>query len=138
MVQTALSIWSTTRLIKRTWRICSAETLGMQAVCDRNNPWNGIIPVTPIMDQQLLDQIIIREILIPWRGSLLRELDRKIYDHEKARENWFEVYLTIFILSNSTEVQLAHSLQFARRFGFSVRQVRSIRYRVKLIDNNVI
>lgn len=80
----------------------------MQAVCDRNNPWNGIIPVTPIMDQQL-DQIIIREILIPWRDSLLRELDRKIYDHKKAKENWFEVYLTIFILLNSTEVQLVQA-----------------------------
>ena len=119
MVQMALYIWSTARMIERTWRISGAETLGLEPVCGTSNPWNGIISVTPIVDQQL-DQIVIREILAPCRGQLLRQLNEKIYNYTKAQENWFEVYLTIFILLNNTEVQLAHYLQFARRYGFSI------------------
>ena len=118
-MQTAICIWSTTRFIERTWRICGTETLGMEPISDKTNPWNGIIPVTPIMDQQM-DQIVIREILIPWRDALLRQLNQKIFDYEKRKENWSRIYLTMFILLNNTEVQLAHLLQFARRYGFSV------------------
>ena len=91
----------------------------MEPISDKTNPWNGIIPVTPIMDQQM-DQIVIREILIPWRDALLRQLNQKIFDYEKRKENWSRIYLTMFILLNNTEVQLAHLLQFARRYGFSV------------------
>ena len=86
MVQTAIYNWSTTRFIERTWRICGAETLDMEPMSDKTNPWNGIIPVTPIMDQQM-NQIVIREILIHWREALLRRLNQKIFDYEKQKED---------------------------------------------------
>lgn len=119
MVRMALSIWLNSRFLERTWRICGAERLGIDLVCDESNPWNGIVPVTPIMDQQL-DDIVIRWTLVPLEEKLLRQLNQKIYDHQKAKENWLEIYLTIFLLLNNTEVQLAHYRQFARRYGFSV------------------
>lgn len=71
------------------------------------------------MDQQL-DQMVTQGILAPLKEKLLHQLNQKIYDHQKAKENWLGIYLTIFLLSNNTEVQLAHYLQFARRYGFSV------------------
>lgn len=69
------------------------------------------------MDQQL-DQIVIQWILKPLKQSILADLKRLI--QERAKENWFEIYLTVFILLNNSEVQLAHSRQFAQRYGMSV------------------
>lgn len=57
------------------------------------------------MDQQL-NQMVIQGILAPLEEKLLHQLNQKIYDHQKAKENWLEIYLTIFLLSNNTEVQL--------------------------------
>ncbi len=117
IVQDSLTLWSSSRFIERTWRLFGENTLGLSPVHDPLNPWNGIIPVTPIMDQQL-DQIVIHTILVPLQNGLLRGLEKKVYG--RKREDWFEIYLTIFILMSNTEWQLAHERQFAQRYGMSV------------------
>lgn len=117
MLRRALELWSASRVIEKTWRICGRDKLGLEASMDPANPWNGIIPVTPIMDTQL-DQIVIQDVLVPLRSGLLQELQKKI--DERRRENWFEIFLTIFILLNNTEFILAHSRRFSRRYGMGV------------------
>lgn len=117
MVRRALSLWSASRMIEKTWRICGEDKLGLEASTDPANPWNGIIPVTPIMDTQL-DQIVIKDFLVPLRASLLQELQEKISGYK--RENWFSIFLTIFILLSNTEYILAHSRRFAKRYGMGV------------------
>lgn len=104
-------------MIEKTWRICGEDKLGLEASTDPANPWNGIIPVTPIMDTQL-DQIVIRDFLVPLRVFLLQELQEKIRGYK--RENWFSIFLTIFILLSNTESILAHSRRFSRRYGMGV------------------
>lgn len=117
MVQKALELWVTNRMIERTWRLCGDDTLGLEPVSDKTSPWADTVPVTPLMDQQL-DQIVIQWLLKPLRKPILTNLKRFI--KEKAKENWFEIHLTIFILLHNSEVHLAHARQFAQRYGMSV------------------
>jgi hypothetical protein len=125
MVHQALILWSTTRLIERTWRICGKDTLGLEPVLDKSNPWCNIIPVTPIMDQQL-DQIVIREVLTPLKIYILKELHSRMENREKAKRYWFEIFLTIFVLLNNVETQLSMERQFAQRYGMSVGILRRL------------
>jgi len=118
-VQAALRLWSTTRLTERAWRICGQETLGFEPPLDNSNPWKGIIPVNPIMDQQL-DQIVIQHILTPLGKDVLAELHKKLESRKTAKKHWFEIYLTIFVLLSNAETQLLMERQFALRYGMSV------------------
>lgn len=77
-----------------------------------------MIPVTPIMDTQL-DQIVIRGILLPLSGTLLRQLQNMIENHNWP-ETWFEIYLTSFILMTTAESVAIHGKTFARRYGLTV------------------
>jgi hypothetical protein len=119
MVEQALILWATTRLIEKTWRICGEDTLGIEPPLEKSNPWKGIIPVTPIMDQQL-DQIVIRHVLTPLRDYVLKELSTRLGSRETAKKYFFEIYLTIFVLLNNAETQLSCEHQFAKRYGMSV------------------
>src|SRR6266511_3934799 len=119
LVNLALQLWSTTRLIEKTWTFCGTETLGMEPVTDVTNPWLGTVPVTPIMDQQL-DQIVIRHFLVPLKNKLLVQLEKAVIDDTSVKRRWFEIFLVKFILLHNIEVQLAHSRQFAKRYGMTV------------------
>ncbi|KAJ4367027.1 hypothetical protein N0V83_007557 [Neocucurbitaria cava] len=120
LINKALDIWAATRLIERTWKMCGSETLGIHPVKGRSDPWKGFVPVTPIMDQQL-DQVVIREILVPRRNQLLAQLKEKVYNEYNRKLHAFEVYMTFFILLNNAEVQIAFEREFAQRYGFSGR-----------------
>lgn len=122
MVKTALRLWSTNRLIERTWRLSGPEKLGMTPVADESNPWCGIVPVTPIMDQQL-DQIVIRRILVPMKEELLKHLTNAIHDDRDSKNRWIEIFLTTFVLLNNCEIQLHQERQFAKRYGMTVRPI---------------
>ena len=119
MVEQALILWATTRLIEKTWRICGEDTLGIEPPSEESHPWKDIIPVTPIMDQQL-DQIVIRHVLTPLRDYVLKELNTRLESRETAKKYFFEIYLAIFVLLNNAETQLSFEHQFAKRYGMSV------------------
>ncbi|KAI9672461.1 MAG: hypothetical protein M1817_003227 [Caeruleum heppii] len=118
LLRQALDLWAASRLIERPWRICGPDTLGQEPVAKPGNPWNGIIPVTPVMDTQL-DQVVIQEVLHPIAASVTRMLERKIAVNH--REDFFEIYLTIFVLLNNFEWMLAATREFAQRYGMSGR-----------------
>jgi hypothetical protein len=117
MLKRALDLWSAGRIIERLWRVCGDDKLGLDVIWDPANPWNGIIPIPPIMDPQL-DQLVIQGYLIPLKNRLLQELQAKI--NKKSKEHFFEIYLTIFVLLSNAEQMLAHTRRFAKRFGMSV------------------
>ncbi|KAJ5377811.1 uncharacterized protein N7496_005220 [Penicillium cataractarum] len=118
LLEQAIELWTTTRLTERVWRICGNETLGMDPISDKTCPDFGIIPVTPIMDTQL-DQIVIREILLPLRNRILYKLDGRL--KEPKRDEWFENFLIIFILLSSIEACSVHGEKFAKEFGLRRR-----------------
>lgn len=64
-------------MTEKTWRICGQDTLDLLPVAEPGNPWNGTIPVTPVMDTQL-DEIVIRALLMPLQKRILTELKDKI------------------------------------------------------------
>lgn len=113
MLSRALDLWSATRMVEKMWRITGEDTLGMNVVSDPEAPHFDIIPVTPIMDTQL-DQIVIQYILEPLRQSILDELDTKVRQHKP--KDFFETYLTFFILLCSIERNTIAQMAFAKRY----------------------
>ena len=80
-------------------------------------PYEGKIPVSPVMDSQF-DQIIIQSILNPLRTQVHRMLDVKI--SRAKREDWFETYLGVFLQLNNIEIATAHDHEFATFHGHVV------------------
>ena len=119
LVQRAIDIWAATRLIERTWELCGEETLGIKPIRNKNDPWEGHVPVTPIMDQQL-DQVVIREVLKPLQEGLVIEIRKKLFNDKERKDSWFELFLAKFILLNNSEKQIAAEREFADRYGFTV------------------
>jgi len=103
------------RMIEKDWSVSAADsTMGGYLVTDEQSPWYMKIPITPVMDNQL-DQIIIQDFLLPLRTKLLSELQGKM--EQGRKEDWFEVFLAVFILSTNTELLLRHSRKNAVRYG---------------------
>ena len=122
LINQVLFLWSATRLIEETWRICGEDTLGMEPVGD-DSPWAGIIPVTPVMDQQL-DQMAIREVLNPLKKYILSALHARFQDAAKpprSKRNWLELFLVSFVLLHNCATQLGAEQRFAERYGMSGR-----------------
>ena len=109
-------------MTERTWRICGDNTVGLKPVSESESPWKGIIPVTPIMDTQL-DELAIRGLLLPLKDRVLTELKDKVL--QKQRENWFGIYLTIFIIMCNVEWELSDVIDYTSRHGMKVSSVYS-------------
>ena len=91
--------------------------LGFEPPSEPGCPWNGIIPVTPVMDTQI-DDLIIRGQLIPLTHRFLKGLKNKI--DERKRENWLEIYLSIFIMMSNVEWILKDVVEYTNRHGMKV------------------
>lgn len=92
--------------------------IGLEPTSEPGNPFNGIIPVTPVMDTQL-DDIFLRDLLIPLTKRLLQGLKDKI--DEQKRENWLEIYLTMFIMMSNMGWVIKGVLPWASRYGLRVK-----------------
>jgi hypothetical protein len=83
------------------------------------NPWNGIVPITPIMDSQL-DDVAISEVLDPLEKSIRKGLAERLSEKLPAKRDWFNVYLVVFVLLHNVEAQIAHDRRFCERYGLPV------------------
>lgn len=72
-----------------------------------------------MMDQQM-DEIVIREFLVPQTSAFLKQLSERMLDENERRESWFDIFLSVFIILNNTEMKIAAEREFAQRYGFSV------------------
>ena len=102
--------------------------IGLEPSSEPGNPFNGIIPVTPAMDTQL-DDIFLRDLLIPLEKRLLKGLKDKIY--EQKRENWLEIYLTIFIMMSNMGWVMKDILAWTGRYGLKVKTLIFPHYYLK-------
>ncbi|KAH7395630.1 hypothetical protein BKA64DRAFT_674136 [Cadophora sp. MPI-SDFR-AT-0126] len=115
LISDALNCWVATRFIEGPWRIfCGGALLGLEPLNEPGNPFNGTIPVTPVIDTQL-DDIFVRELLLPTSERLLKSLKSKI--DEQKKENWLEIYLTMFIMMSNMGWVLKHVLTWTNRYG---------------------
>ncbi|KAK4660338.1 hypothetical protein QC762_118060 [Podospora pseudocomata] len=100
LVSLALDTWVAARFIESHWRVFEGgEEIGAHPTAEAGHPYDGFIPVTPIMDTQL-DNLVIADLLAPMREELLKRLKAKI--DEKKRSNWLEIYLTLFVMMSNT------------------------------------
>jgi len=113
LVQGALHLLAVNRMIEYDWRISGSETLGHTPNFEPGCPWFGKVPVTPMMDTQL-DQIIINDFLNPLRKRVLDELQHKMCS--AAKEHFYEIFLSVFILATNTQLLLRHSRNNAARY----------------------
>lgn len=91
--------------------------LGLEPSYEPGNPWNGIVPVTPIMDTQI-DDLIIRAELIPLSYRFLKSLEAKIKEGKK--EDWLEMYLSMFVMMSNVEWILKDVVEYTNRHGMKV------------------
>jgi len=115
LVQKALQFWVAGRFIEKPWAIVGDETLGMECDTNPRSPYHDFIPVTPIMDFTI-DNITINRLLKEALNLIRKRLKEKTLPRKK--EDWFEIYLTVFILLNHVDLTMAHDIEFARRHNF--------------------
>lgn len=135
MVADTLSLWAISRMIEIPWQMCGTDTLGVSLVTDATSPHHGKIPIPPIMDTQL-DQIVIRLILNPLRAKVVQKFEQLITPAKP--ENWWEVYLSAFIMLNHIERLAMHSVTHARTHTMAVSGLRVLPPCTKSCDVNVI
>jgi hypothetical protein len=107
----ALDLWAISRMIEIEWEMCGPDTLGVSPVTDPTNPRKGKIPIPPVMDTQL-DQIIIKEVLYPLKNKFLDQFEARI--SPTRPEDWFDIYLTSFVVLSHIERLANHSAYHAR------------------------
>lgn len=118
LVHQALDLFAAARIIERDWRICGQETLGIPAIHDLQQVPLAKIPITPVMDHQL-DQIATRTCLLPLREKFINSLQKTILAGKK--EDWFSVFLAVFVYLTHIECLLQHSRKNAKRYGLKRR-----------------
>ncbi|KAK0743961.1 hypothetical protein B0T18DRAFT_329101 [Schizothecium vesticola] len=117
----ALDLWAISRMIEIEWEMCGRpgeDTLGVERISDQTNPRKGKIPIPPMMDTQL-DQVVISEVLEPLKKKLLESFEAKIALN--LPEDWFEIYLSSFIILNHIERLAKHSAFHARLHAMGTR-----------------
>ncbi|EMT73567.1 hypothetical protein FOC4_g10002053 [Fusarium odoratissimum] len=118
LVKDSLRLWAGSRLTELPWMICGEHTLSQIPVQDLECPRSGTIPIPPIMDTQM-DHLVIKNIMTPLRQRILAGLQAKIM--ERKRENWYEIYLTTFVLLSNMERQFAQVLYIIDWYGMESR-----------------
>jgi hypothetical protein len=113
----ALDLWAISRMIEIEWEMCGPDTLGVSRITDETNPRKGKIPIPPMMDTQL-DQIVIKEVLYPLKKKFLDRFEAKI--SPMRTEDWFDIYLTSFIVLNHIERLAHHSAYHAKLHSMPV------------------
>ena len=97
--------------------ICSEEKVGT-IVEDRSSPYFGTVPVAPVICAQL-EVIIFSTLQRPLMDSVLKQLQNMIIMND--RQNWFTVYLTLFLLLHSCSMTTKRDEEYARQMLIKVR-----------------
>jgi hypothetical protein len=123
LVSNALTFWVATRFIEHPWRVCEGELPPFESPYEAGCPYNGIVPVTPIMDTQI-DHIALSKLVIPLGKSVLGELDQKI--QQRKPENWPDIFLTTFMIPSNFGFIFSDVLDYTNRHGLKVRFLRRV------------
>ncbi|KAF3046468.1 hypothetical protein E8E12_009812 [Didymella heteroderae] len=99
LVVDAFNLWVASRFIESPWRIVhGAYQMGAEVTYEQNHRYHDFVPVTPIMDTQL-DEIVIRDLLVPITTRFLKKLKAKI--DERKPEDWLEIHFAVFIMMSN-------------------------------------
>ncbi|PVH98876.1 hypothetical protein DM02DRAFT_656926 [Periconia macrospinosa] len=100
IVRDAVRIWIGSRLCAAKRTLLSEESLGMSVINVEDAPDFGHIPIPPMLDYQL------DTIMIQWMESGMKQMLKQLWSIllKRHKKDWFEVYLSIFILIHNLEV----------------------------------
>ncbi|KAK4170968.1 hypothetical protein QBC36DRAFT_350679 [Triangularia setosa] len=104
----AASFFSHTKMI-----MTGADVLELPYFGDSRFLINGGYPVPGILDYQI-DYLAIRYMLGQME-SLVKQLKKLIFG-KNQKKNWYEVYLTVFVLLQSLETVQARQIEILRRY----------------------
>jgi len=118
MLKDALKIWILTRLAYEGFGIIRGhEEFGINVINNPKSPYHGTVPIPPILDHQL-DTVGINE-MIRLKDNVLKALKARI---QKRRESqWYEVFLTIFVLLHNLEYIARKQYSYTKRHESTVR-----------------
>ena len=117
LVDEALQLWVGSRIIERGWHIVGDESMGVKTMDDPSCPYYGTKPITMALDYQI-DYTFMQD-LRRRRDAVLRNLKARIM--KRKREDWLEVFLTVFLILNSIEQFTQHDQRYHRRNNPEVR-----------------
>ena len=99
IVKIALKIWIGTRMAQEFFCVVEENDFNIHVVQDPNSIHHGQCPLPPVLDHQL-DVLMIIE-MMKMTTVILKKLKKII--NTRSRSNWFEAYLTIFILLSNLQ-----------------------------------
>ena len=111
MVRDALKIWIICRCISEGIGIIGDETYGIMEVQDPDSPYYRTVPISPILDHQI-DTLGIKQ-MKELKDRLLKKLKAKI--QQRRHTQWYEIFLTIFILLNNLETVWREQYNYMKR-----------------------
>ncbi|OCK95894.1 uncharacterized protein K441DRAFT_61762 [Cenococcum geophilum 1.58] len=115
LVTQALQVWVGSKLCSTERSLTGLELLGMTSIDDPESHLFGHVPIPPVLDHQC-DSMAI-EYMKELTASLLSAISRKIQAGRRCRNDWFEVFLTIFILLNNLEYVYGIQKTFQKYLG---------------------
>ena len=89
--------------------VCGEEKIA-QRVDDESSPYHGTYPVAPVIYAQE-ETVLLTKIQRPLQQQVIAELDALMKANKK--ENWFTIYLTLFILLHSCSLTSRRDAEFA-------------------------
>ncbi|KAL1901192.1 hypothetical protein Cpir12675_000558 [Ceratocystis pirilliformis] len=121
LLQCTLKLWMSIRLTTTSQHIIGEDTLDMQNVSDDTSPLYGKVPVPPVLGAQV-DVLLIDRIQNQLRQKVLKLLKEMILRNKK--QEWFSLYLAIFIIMHNIALIIAHDALYARKHGLKRRYAR--------------
>lgn len=115
LVTQALQVWVGSKLCSTERSLTGLELLGMTSIDDPESHLFGHVPIPPVLDHQC-DSMAI-EYMKELTASLLSAISRKIQAGRRCRKDWFEVFLTTFILLNNLEYVYGIQKTFQKYLG---------------------
>lgn len=109
MIRNALRLWVTSRISSMPEEVCGDEKIA-QRVDDESSPCHGTYPVAPVIYAQE-ETVLLTKIQRPLQRQVIAELDALMKANKK--ENWFTIYLTLFILLHSCSLTSRRDAEFA-------------------------
>lgn len=91
--------------------VCGDEKIA-QRVDDESSPYHGTYPVAPVIYAQE-ETVLMTKIQRPLQQQVIAELDALMKANKK--ENWFTIYLTLFILLHSCSLTSKRDAEFAKQ-----------------------
>lgn len=112
LLKAVLELWVTTRLNTSATIIVGSETLGIADILGETSPYQGKIPIPPVMANQI-ELIITNHIQKPLHGQLSELFNKKL--------SWPTIYISFVILLHHCAMIIRHDAAYAK--NINLRQV---------------